>query len=75
MPALMNGVALSAVRSSNHVQLFFRWPDETNIWAAEWMTNLIEWHQAQNETILPGGLRYTEGDAWGTGRYWRIRRQ
>ena len=74
MPAMASVVSLSAIRSSNHVTLYFRWPDETNAWIAEWSTNLVEWHQAQNETILPGGLRYTEGDAWGLGRLWRVRR-
>ena len=59
---------------TNRVRVFFRWPDEANIWFAEWTTNLTEWHRAQNETILPEGLRYTEGDAWGNDRLWRVRR-
>lgn len=58
-----------------HLRVFFRWPDETNIWAAEWTTNLIEWNRTQNETILPGGLRYTEADMWASNRYWRVRKQ
>ena len=55
-----------------HLQIFYRWPDETNTWFAEWSTNLIQWHRAYNETILPGGLRYTEGDAWEAKRFWRL---
>jgi len=55
-----------------HLRVFFRWPDETNTWFAEWSTNLVQWHRAYNETILPGGLRYTEGDAWETKRFWRL---
>jgi len=75
-PTFPEDVVLSTVYTNGgHILVLFRWPlNTTNLWHMEWTTNFTEWHPTQNETILPGGLRYVEGNTWGTNRYWRLKK-
>lgn len=75
--ALYTGPTLEAGRTeSGGVAVYWSNPD-TNVWLAEWSTNLVHWNYCGNETVyFLKGLRYTETITNWTDRWFvRLRRK
>jgi len=52
-----------------------QWIAPTNVWLAEWSTNLVDWTRASDGVALDGSNRHvTEADTWADRWFLRLRR-